>query len=186
MSFADLDSFLDHGLKLPIRGKTYHVHSPTAKLGLSVIRMFTFGIQVAMGDQITEADAAELESTADAILDDEKEQELYERLLHGTCPDCDADWNVYRELIDDGVSWPRFQLVGQTVVAWIVNNCDNAVAEEYWNRGGQAGPKLPGPTPTPETVSARSVPQDYLESTTTPRKRPAAKRQQPGLRGGKS
>lgn len=183
MPFQDLDSFLDHGLKLPIRGKLYHVHSPTAKLGLSVLRMFTFGLQVAMGDEIAAADAAELESTADAILNDEKEQELYERLLHGVCPDCGADWNVYRELIDDGVSWPAFQLVGQTVVAWIVNNCDNAIAEEFWNRGGQTGPKLPDLTPAPSTASARSAPRVSPVSTTT-RKQP--ERKPKASRGGKS
>lgn len=174
MPFHDLDALLDHGLKLPIGGKTYHVHSPTAKLGLAVLRMFTFGMRIAAGDEISKDEAADLEATAEGILDDEREQELYQRLLQGICPDCGGEWNVYDDLME-ATSWPVFQLVGQTVVSWIVNNCDNAIAEEFWNRGGAPLPKSPDPIPTPPTESAKPAPRDYRESTKTPTKRPARK-----------
>jgi hypothetical protein len=117
MGFQDLDAVFDDTLPLPTGGKVYVVPAPDAELGLWCQRMISAGLMIQAGQ--TPPD-----NMPKLTLDDSDEEALYRRMLGDT----------YNELINDAVSWPRIQLIGQTALLWIGSG--RPLAEEFWNSGG--------------------------------------------------
>jgi hypothetical protein len=143
MGFQDLDTLFDDTLPLPIGGKVYVVPAPDAELGLWCQRMVSAGLMIQAGETPPE-------NMPKLTLNDEDEEALYRRMLGDT----------YNELINDAVSWPRIQLIGQTALLWIGSG--RPLAEEFWNSGGdpEAFPPArrrtrPGSTSTGEARTTR-------------------------------
>ncbi|TMR97533.1 DUF7426 family protein [Nonomuraea basaltis] len=114
-NFADLDSFFDDGLSLPVGGKLYRIPAPSAEVGLYCQTLAESGM-----------DAANGKDNPEAALDDVRELDLYRRVLGP----------VYDELIADGVSWPKIKHCGVTAFMWVAGSSDAAAA--YWERGPEA------------------------------------------------
>lgn len=117
MGFRDLDEVFEDTLPLPIGGKVYVVPAPDAELGLWCQRMLSAGLMIQAGQSPPDG-------LPSLTLDDADEVELYRRMLGGT----------YDQMIDDGVSWPKIQLVAQTALFWIGSG--RPLAEEFWASGG--------------------------------------------------
>ncbi|MFI6485153.1 hypothetical protein ACIBH1_45095 [Nonomuraea sp. NPDC050663] len=116
VKLKELDDFLDDGLELPIKGKTYLVPPASAEVGLYCQRLAEVGMAAAKGQQ--DEGAAEL--------DDARESELYRKCLGP----------VLDEMVADGVSWPRIKHAAITAFFWIAGN-DEAAAT-FWERGPEA------------------------------------------------
>jgi hypothetical protein len=194
--FADLDSFFEDCLELPIRGKVYRIAPAGYKLGLLCSRLVMAG---------EEARTGKIRDSTAAVLDDEEETALYERLLGhnptlpGTGkpavrdettgeiledavpddpnPDYDPSRDVWEELIRDGIDWQRIQHVGSTAMIWTALGKIPALG--YWQSGGRP-PKAPAPRPpaAPQDrkpkVSGKSG-RPGSQGGTTPRKKAAGK-----------
>jgi len=119
--FEDLDAFFDDHLELPIRGKVYRIPPADAELGLLCSRLVMAGEQVAAKGAV-EKDTA-------AVLNDEEESDIYERLLGP----------VREEMIADGLDWQRISHVGSTALIWTA--LGKAAALNFWRSG--ARPKAP-------------------------------------------
>lgn len=119
----------DDTLSLPIGDRVYVVPAPDAELGLWCQRMISAGLMIQAGQTPPDNMPA-------LTLDDGDEEALYRRMLGDT----------YNELINDAVSWPRIQLIGQTALLWIGSG--RPLAEEFWNSGGdpEAFPPLRKPS----------------------------------------
>lgn len=115
MSFQDLDEFFDPSLRLPIRGKTYVVQSPTAADGLWVMRLVTAAERQRAGEQLDDATLSGLQ------LDDAEERGMYERLLGP----------VLAELEADGVPWEMVKHAGMTAFIWVSGSRE--AAEKFWS-----------------------------------------------------
>lgn len=118
MSFRDLDEFFDDTLHLPIKGKTYVVQSPSAKVGLMVQGMMAVAADARAGRDVDPDDLQALK------LDDDEERDFSRQLLG----------DAYDQLLGDKVGWHRVQHVTQTVIFWIVRGKE--FAEAYWNGAG--------------------------------------------------
>lgn len=147
--FKDLNDFLDDTLVLPIKGKKYTVQAPDGETGLLCQRLLALGAQAAKGE-------AEVKST----LDDDDEEDLYQRVLGP----------VWDEMMADKVSWPRIKRASTTVMFWCTLGL--AAAEAYWNSEPD-GPKAPPKQPTDRKPGAKSA---RPASTDTRRQRTAAKK----------
>lgn len=130
MPFNPIDEFPT--LKLPIRGKTYVIASPSASTGLWVQSIMAAATAVRSG-------VAPADSDVNTVLDDDEEDNLHRRVLGDT----------YTELVADGVPWHTLKKVGSTVVMWITYGEDTA--ERYWNDGGDDPKAL-----APETKSSEN------------------------------
>jgi hypothetical protein len=160
--FADLDSFFDDHLSLPIRGKVYRIAPANAELGLLCTRLINTGVQVATGGKA---------KAAPATLNDDDETELYQRLLGhapflagtgspaqyaelpedaepGTEPELlhpevpptpnpayDPADDVWQQLFDDGLDWQRIQHVGTTAMIWTA--VGKQAAQAFWASGAR-------------------------------------------------
>lgn len=120
MGFQELDELLDPTLRLPIKGRTYVVPAPPAKVGLRVTRLVAAAGQAAQGQEFD----AELVA-------DEEEEVLYADVLG----------SAYAEMVDAGVSWPELKHASVTAMLWVAK--DKATAEKFWNSGGD--PNLMAP-----------------------------------------
>ena len=126
MAFQDLDEFFDYTLPLPVGGKVYVVPPATAEFGLYCQRLLSDGAVTVAGGEVAGPPPK-------MHFDDDEEINIYKLALGET---------LYKELITDGVSWPRVQLIGQTAIVWIGGNI--ALAEQYWSSGGR--PEASAPT----------------------------------------
>jgi hypothetical protein len=162
MGFEDLDQFLDDGLDLPVGGVTYRIPAPDAMLGLWCQRLCAAGFAVSRGEE----PPGNLPKAPDLNLDDEDEHALYRRL-------CGDAWD---QMIKAGVSWPKLQVVGTTVLLWV--GLGQQTAEAYWRSGGD--PNSLGPTrrqrrALSSTVTASSTRKpDSTSGTKSRRTKPAA------------
>jgi hypothetical protein len=126
MAFQDLDEFFDDTLSLPVGGKVYVVPPATAEFGLYCQRLLSRGAITMAGGEVAGPPPK-------MHFDDDEEIDIYKLALGET---------LYKELLSDGVSWPRVQLIGQTAIVWIGANI--AAAEQYWAGGGR--PEASAPT----------------------------------------
>lgn len=129
MTFRDLDEFFDDSLRLPIGGKEYVVPSPNAETGLWCQGMLAAGVAVHAGRQ----------PEGIAELDDEQENNLYQRVLGP----------VWGELQADGVPWTRIRHAGITAFLWAAGNED--LASAFWESGGR------GEAPAPNRKARRTA-----------------------------
>lgn len=111
-------------LELPINGKTYTIQPPDAATGLLVSQIGMVLLDLTDGRKVTAGDPR-----MKAILDDQEEAELMDRLLGDALVQMKAD----------RVPYPYLQLVLQTALAWVLYG--DAAAERLWV-GGTA-PKAP-------------------------------------------
>jgi hypothetical protein len=150
VGFQPLDEFFDPTLRLPIRGKTYVVPSPSAQDGLFVMQLVTIAERQRAGEHL---DSASLESLH---LDDKDEQSLYERLLGPALP----------EMVADGVPWEMVQHAGMTAFIWVSGSRE--AAEKFW--ATPAGEAL-APNRAARRATATSTRSPASTAGTTSRKR---------------
>jgi hypothetical protein len=194
--FADLDSFFEDALELPVRGKIYRIAPADYKLGLLCSRLVMAG---------EEARTGKIKADTAAVLNDEEELALYERLLGhnptlaGTGkpavydeatgelleeavpdkpnPNYDPERDVWEELVRDGVDWQRIQHIGATAMIWTALGKIPALG--YWQSGGRppkapAAPQPAAPQDRKPKASGKSG-RPGSPGGTTPRKKAAAK-----------
>lgn len=141
--FQDVAEFLEDELHLPIKGKVYDIPPVDALTGLRYQRLLLLARLVAVGEQLTDDDLAELR------LDDKNQEALYRRLL------TDA---VFDQMIADGVSWKHLERAGNTAVAFFVEGED--AAQAVWNEApgkAKTPPKQPQDRKRPrKTAASRS------------------------------
>ena len=113
VAFEELEEFEDDVLELPIQGKTYVVEAVDGETGLWAQRIVE---TVQAARQAGDVDAGRLS--------DGDERILCERMLG----------SALREMLDDGVKWPRISHAGMTVFFW--TTMDRETAEKYWKSGG--------------------------------------------------
>lgn len=147
MAFDDLDQYFDDTLSLPVGGKTYVIAGPDAETGLFCQRLMTAGVAASAGLP-TPA------SMPDLKMDDDAETAFYRRILG----------DVYDQLVADGVSWPKIQIVAQTAFFWIASGKE--MAEAFWRSGGD--PKASSASAAPNRASRRST-STAAARTTKPR-----------------
>lgn len=125
MAFKDLDELLEPWLDLPIRGKTYRIHSVDASTGLWCQRVVEMAVRAKVGADVSEENLIGLQ------LDDDAEQDFNRRILG----------DAYDELLGDKIPWEFIKLVAMTAFTWTVR--DRAAAEEFWARGGRPEAQRP-------------------------------------------
>lgn len=123
MGFEDLDQFFDDSISLPIGGTIYRIPGPDAQLGLWCQRLCAAGYAANTGQ--------EMPSMPELEFDDDSADALYKRL-------CGPAWDA---MLGDGVSWPKMQVVGATVLLWV--GLGKEAAERFWAAGGD--PNASGP-----------------------------------------
>lgn len=126
-AFKDLDELLEPWLDLPIRGKTYRIHSVDATTGLWCQRVVELAVRAKAGADISDDQLTGLQ------LDDDQEKDFQQKILG----------EAYDELLADKVSWAHLKHAALTAFTWTVR--DRAAAEEFWARGGRPEAKRPAP-----------------------------------------
>jgi hypothetical protein len=143
--FEDLGGLIADELRLPIRGRTYVVPSPSAADGLRVQRITTLAARVIAGGEAVDTQ----------LLDDEQEIDLY-RLALGP---------AYEQLLADEVPWTALRHAALTAVTWIAT--DEATALAYWRGEVAAGPL--GGLARSSSAAGRSIPRPGSTSGTSTR-----------------
>jgi len=135
MAFKDLAALTD-GLRitLPIRGKHYTIEDVDAETGLWAQRLWDLGSKASTGREVDGAD-----------LDDNEEEQLYQRLLGDT----------FDEMKADGIRWGEIRHVGLTVLIWITNG--EPAAEAYWEKALREDEPDEGEARTPGRQGSRPV-----------------------------
>ncbi|WP_433426353.1 DUF7426 family protein (plasmid) [Microtetraspora malaysiensis] len=150
----DLDEFFDDTFKLPVGGKTYVIPAPDAETGLLCQRLMHAGLDANAGREVNSDGINDL---ASAVLDDDQERDLYQRILGP----------VYDELFADGVSWPRIQHVGMTALVWVAAGREPAI--KYWESGGAGEAPAPNRATRRATAAAAKSTRSRGSATTTTR-----------------
>lgn len=138
--FGDLEQYFEDTLTLPVDGRGYVIPSPDAELGLWAQMLMAAGVAIQAGE--TPAPLPPLPPRPGVpgdrviravgnVVDDASEHALYERLLGP----------VWRRLLDDGVSWPKIQIVAQTALMWVGGGLE--MAEAFWVSGGDPNAVAP-------------------------------------------
>lgn len=155
---------LDQGehLDLPIRGKTYRIPSPPARIGLRVQALVNAGVQAARAAE--QGEEVELDQQ---LLDDLAEVDVARDLLGP----------VHQQLLDDGVTTEALKRVMVTVMMWVAFDLDTARA--VWE--GKA------PTPPNGKSAAGSTTRSQTRGSGTNRSgRPGRNQRARASHGGKS
>lgn len=119
--FDDLSAVLGRRtLRLPINGKWHTFVEPCAEDGLWVNRL------VLLGERAADDDAT-VDAKLKALLGDEEEEDLYQRVLG----------DKWTELSAAGVTLSQMQHIGQTVAVWLVYGKE--VAKAIWRASGGDG-----------------------------------------------
>ena len=160
----DLNDVLDLNLRLPIGGKTYTVHPPSAAVGADLLNKLALGMAAQAGVDMTEA-RGQIAVTEDDMPD-------FGRQCLGA---------AYDEMFADGLSYPVIEFAVTTAfLAWTVGK---DYAETWWEAGGQMG-KAPAPnraarrarprtaTPTPAGAARTSQTSASPSGTTARTKKP--------------
>ena len=159
----DLNEVLDLTLTLPVGGKTYTVHPPSAADGADLLNKLTLGMAADAGIDLAEA-RGQIEVSDDDLPD-------FARQCLG---------KAYDEMVADGLADQQLQFCVTTAfLAWTMGK---AFAELYWESGG----KVTGPTrkarrarprtatPTPSAAASTTKTSASPSGTKTPR-RPRSK-----------
>lgn len=133
--FADLDTFFDASLPLPIGGKTYKVPSPPGETGLKIQRW----------SEALVKDVKDRDDSDRQVMTDAQEMDFYAEVLG----------SAYAEMRADGVQWEKIKHSALTAMRWIVNGEDSAV--RYWASPGK--PKPGRKTRKSSTDEANETPQ---------------------------
>lgn len=150
----DLEEFFDPTLRLPIRGKTYVVRSPSAAVGLRAQRLMATGVAAVNGVELSAEDVKGLE------LDDDQERELMPQVLG----------DVYDEMLADGLPWHWIRHAGTTAFMWIASGRE--AAERFWEEPpGEHEPPVP---PAAESKPSKEPSSAPGGSTRRRTRRPAA------------
>lgn len=144
MAFADLRTFHDPNLHLPIGGNVYTIMSPSPSQGIRLRRLFAGALS---------SDAA-------------GELEEMMSLLGATKTDDDTyEGGVYREMADNGVPWEEIEHAGLTALMRYGQNAQ--VAETFWLTGGS----VIEPEQEPKPAAKKAAPRKATARKSTPRKK---------------
>lgn len=156
MAFKQLEEFFDASITLPINGKDYTIQSPDAETGIFCQRLMAGAATVMSGNEISDKDAEKLH------LDDEEEQDLYERLLGP----------VWDEMLADKVPWTLMKHAGSTALVWVTQSQEEA--QEFWSQGPKKDPAAPQDRKPPaKKTTPRKTASSPKKSLGDPRKRVA-------------
>lgn len=159
MAFKDLGDWAElAGLRLPINGRVYVLPPISAELGPRVQALIDYGIDIVVGHETNEDEAAE-------VLDDLAERDLYKEVL-GT---------VYDAMQADGVPWAALKHAAMTSIIDATRNREEA--EQYWERLGK--PETPVKQPADRQAPKATATRTSKASTagTTSRRKPTRKAQ---------
>lgn len=131
--FAPTGAVTVEPLELPIGDKVYFIQPPDAATGLIVSQIGMVLLDVSAGRDVDESDPR-----VKAILSDQEEAELMERLLGDALVQMKAD----------RVPYPYLQLVLMTALAWVLFG--DEAAEKVW--AGGTGPKAPADRTPKRTI----------------------------------
>lgn len=131
-AFTNYDEFADDSITLPVGDKAYTIPGVDAQLGLWCQRLMSVALQVQQGQQpqpipplpALPDDPNQNPITADGNGNVEDDQRLYRRVLGP----------VWDQLLADGQSWPKIQLISQTAIFWIGSGLE--MAQRFWESGG--------------------------------------------------
>ncbi len=115
MAFKDLREFFDGSLRLPIDGKTYVIPPISAEDGLWAQALLDVAVKADGGAEASEDDVA--------VLNDDDERNLYERMLGP----------VYDEMKADKIDWPSIARAGTT--AYLFFTVGEEAAQSFWQSG---------------------------------------------------
>lgn len=176
MGFKDLSEFLEPGLTLPIRGKTYLIPAPSAEHGLRLRMLmndpttgFTDDGELREIMKLMGAEWVPNMTTVD-VYNPDTGQPLVE---DGEIVTREVDYGTYKggvfqEMADDGISWPEIMHAGRT--ALFDAGQGRTIAEVMWTQmAGAAGNSLP-----PKPGEPKEKPQEN-RATRRAKKTPAKK-----------
>lgn len=149
----ELDDFFNPSLLLPINGKEYRVPAVDAETGLRLQNLLSVGLKAASGEDITTKDIE--------LVSDDEETDFFTTILGP----------VYKELVDDGISYKGVQFISSVVFVWTTQSFE--VAKEMWRTGGKAPEQNREQRRTAtrtSTAAATTTRKPASRSTTTTRK----------------